>query len=36
MLTPHAEFMTDRYWMQSALIVDSRNVVPDLPGVWRI
>ena len=36
MLTPHADFMQDRYWARAPLIVDTRNVVPELPGVWRI
>jgi UDP-N-acetyl-D-glucosamine dehydrogenase len=37
MLTPHREFMADRYWESSPLIVDTRNVIPtDQPCVWRI
>ena len=37
MLTPHSEFIDERLWLESRLIVDTRNVVPDYhPAVWRI
>ena len=36
MLTPHREFMADRYWEQAKLLVDTRNVVPQGPNVWTI
>jgi UDP-N-acetyl-D-glucosamine dehydrogenase len=36
MLTQHAEFLAEPRWDKASLIVDTRNVVPDGPGVVRI
>jgi len=36
MLTPHREFLDATPWDLARLVVDTRNVVPDGPGVWRI
>ncbi len=36
MLTPHRAFLEQPLWDRASLVVDTRNVVPDGPGVWRI
>jgi UDP-N-acetyl-D-glucosamine dehydrogenase len=36
MLTPHRRFLGEPLWQDARLLVDTRNVVPDAPGVWRI
>ena len=36
MLTPHRQFSEQPLWEHARLVVDSRNVVPDGPGVHRI
>jgi UDP-N-acetyl-D-glucosamine dehydrogenase len=36
MLTQHAEFLAEPRWDKASLVVDTRNVVPDGPGVVRI
>lgn len=36
MLTPHRTFLEQPLWDRASLVVDTRNVVPDGPGVWRI
>jgi len=36
MLTQHRTFLEDPQWDRAKLVVDTRNVVPDGPGVWRI
>ena len=35
-LTPHKAFTERPLWHAARLVVDTRNVVPDAPGVWRI
>jgi UDP-N-acetyl-D-glucosamine dehydrogenase len=35
-LTPHRLFVDEPLWRHARLVVDTRNVVPDRPGVWRI
>ena len=35
-LTPHRLFLDEPLWKHARLVVDTRNVVPDRPGVWRI
>jgi len=35
-LTPHRAFTEQPLWDAAELVVDTRNVVPDAPGVWRI
>lgn len=36
MLTAHRIFLEQPLWDRASLVVDTRNVVPDGPGVWRI
>ncbi len=36
MLTPHREFLAEPHWREASVLVDTRNVVPDAPGVWRL
>ena len=36
MLTQHRAFLEQPLWGSAKLLVDTRNVVPDGPGVWRI
>ncbi len=36
LLTAHTQFTDDALWDRARLIVDTRNVVPDGPAVWRI
>ena len=36
LLTPHRRFAEEPLWEHARLVVDSRNVVPDGPGVHRI
>jgi UDP-N-acetyl-D-glucosamine dehydrogenase len=36
MLTQHRQFLEDPHWQDAALIVDTRNVVPPGPHVWKI
>lgn len=36
MLTPHKHFLDERHWEQAKLVVDTRNVIPAAPHVWRI
>ena len=36
MLTQHRQFLTQPLWEHARLVVDTRNVVPDGPGVHRI
>ena len=36
MLTQHRAFLEQPLWESAKLVVDTRNVVPDGPGVWRI
>ena len=36
LLTPHRRFLEEPHWEHARLVVDSRNVVPDGPGVHRI
>ncbi|CAA9470700.1 MAG: UDP-N-acetyl-D-glucosamine 6-dehydrogenase [uncultured Solirubrobacteraceae bacterium] len=36
MLTQHRAFLEHPLWGSAKLLVDTRNVVPDGPGVWRI
>jgi UDP-N-acetyl-D-glucosamine dehydrogenase len=36
LLTAHRDFVEARLWEHARLIVDTRNVVPDAPGVHRI
>jgi len=36
MLTAHRDFLEQPLWDRAQLIVDTRNVVPDAPGVHRI
>jgi hypothetical protein len=36
MLTAHRDFVERPLWDHAKLIVDTRNVVPDAPGVHRI
>lgn len=36
MLTPHRRFLDEPHWRDAALIVDTRNVVPQGPNVWTI
>jgi UDP-N-acetyl-D-glucosamine dehydrogenase len=39
MLTPHRRFLDEPLWQQADLVVDTRNVIDDLPAgpaVWRI
>jgi UDP-N-acetyl-D-glucosamine dehydrogenase len=36
MLTQHAQFLAEPRWDKASLVVDTRNVVPDGPGVVRI
>jgi UDP-N-acetyl-D-glucosamine dehydrogenase len=36
MLTQHAQFLAEPRWDKASLIVDTRNAVPDGPGVVRI
>jgi len=35
-LTPHRRFLEESRWEHATLIVDTRNVVPDAPGVHRL
>ena len=35
-LTPHHAFTELPLWHAAELVVDTRNIVPDAPGVWRI
>lgn len=35
-LTPHKAFSERPLWHVAELVVDTRNIVPDAPGVWRI
>jgi UDP-N-acetyl-D-glucosamine dehydrogenase len=35
-LTAHKAFIERPLWHAAGLVVDTRNVVPDAPGVWRI
>ncbi len=35
-LTAHEAFMERPLWLVAKQVVDTRNVVPDAPGVWRI
>jgi len=35
-LTQHRAFLERPLWDRARLVVDTRNVVPDGPGVWRI
>jgi len=35
-LTAHQAFTERPLWQMANLVVDTRNVVPDAPGVWRI
>jgi UDP-N-acetyl-D-glucosamine dehydrogenase len=36
MLTQHAQFLAEPRWDKASLVVDTRNAVPDGPGVVRI
>lgn len=36
MLTPHREFLSAPHWQQAPVVVDTRNVIPDRPMLWRI
>lgn len=36
MLTPHKHFLDERHWEKAELVVDTRNVIPAAPHVWRI
>src|SRR3954451_21989551 len=37
MITAHRRFLAEPHWRQAALILDTRNVIPDdQPSVWRI
>ena len=36
MLAAHREFVADPYWRDAKLLVDTRNVSGDGPGVWKI
>ena len=35
-LTPHREFLEYPHWKAAPVIVDTRNVIPDRPMLWRI
>jgi UDP-N-acetyl-D-glucosamine dehydrogenase len=35
-LTAHRQFLDEPHWGEAAVIVDTRNVVPDRPTLWRI
>jgi UDP-N-acetyl-D-glucosamine dehydrogenase len=35
-LTPHRQFLEQPLWSEASMIVDTRNVAPDGPGVQRI
>jgi UDP-N-acetyl-D-glucosamine dehydrogenase len=35
-LTPHRLFTEEPLWEYARLVVDTRNLVPERPGVWRI
>jgi hypothetical protein len=36
LLTNHRDFVEEPLWDHAKVIVDTRNVVPDAPGVFRI
>ena len=36
MLTQHRQFLDDPHWAEAGLVVDTRNVVPPAPHVYRI
>lgn len=36
LLTDHSRFFEQPFWQEAGLIVDTRNVLPDGPAVWRI
>jgi UDP-N-acetyl-D-glucosamine dehydrogenase len=35
-LTPHRRFLEEPLWERASLVVDTRNVVPDAPGVHKL